>query len=168
MADFAHTLRVRFCEVDEYGFVWHGHYIAWFEVARVEMLREVGLTPRHLLEMGYLVPVVDLTLNCKRPVKSDARVTVLCTIEPAEKAMLTFHYRLVDSASGDLYATGLTSHVIMNDREKMLYLLPDRIAGPLEKIVKKYPAAPSTPDGNERPTKQGLNATQRSDERGQK
>lgn len=144
MAEFAHSLRVRFCEVDEYGFVWHGHYVAWFEAARIELMREVDLTPARLLGLGYLVPVVDLRMACKRPIRADGAVTVFCALEPTEKALLTFRYRIVDSASGETCATGSTSHVLMDRSEKLFYILPDEIRGPLERLIAKYPAIAST------------------------
>lgn len=150
MGELTHTLRVRFCEVDEYGFVWHGHYLAWFEAARVEMLREVGLTPARLLEMGYLVPVVDLQVNCKKPIKSDREVAIGCSIEPTEKALLTFRYRIVESASGETCVTGATTHVLMNRRETLLYLLPDEVRGPLDRLIAKYGAVASTAERQER------------------
>jgi acyl-CoA thioester hydrolase len=152
MGEFVYPLRVRFCEVDEYGFVWHGHYLAWFEAARVEMLREVDLTPARLLERGYLVPVVDIRIACKKPIKSDSEVAVFCSIEPTEKALLTFHYRLVEAASGETCATGSTTHVLMNRRETLLYLLPEEIREPLERLIAKYPAAASTGEKNGRPS----------------
>ena len=144
MAAFEHPIRVRFCEVDEYGFVWHGHYLAWFEAARIEMLREVDLTPRLLLEIGYLVPVFDLGMVCKKPIESDAAVTVHCSIKPTEKAMLTFHYNLIETETGETCVTGFTSHIVMNRDKKMLYFLPDEIRDPIERIMKKYPAPSST------------------------
>jgi len=150
MGEFTHTLRVRFCEVDAYGFVWHGHYLAWFEATRVEMLREVGLTPARLLEMGYLVPVVDLRISCRKPIKSDREVAICCSIEPTEKALLTFRYRIVESASAETCATGSTTHVLMNRNETFLYRLPDDIREPLDRLIAKYGAAMSTAEGNGR------------------
>ena len=150
MNEFIYNLRVRFCEVDEYGFVWHGHYLAWFEAARVEMLREVGLTPTFLLRHGYLVPVVEIGVICKKPIKSDSAIAVHCSIEPTEKALLAFHYRLVEPASGEIFATGSTSHVLMNRREKLLYILPEDIRKPLAQLIAKYPASPSTSEPDER------------------
>lgn len=147
MAEFAYGLRVRFCEVDEYGFVWHGHYLAWFEAARIEMLREVGLTPAELLGRGYLVPVVDLRVACKKPVKADSEVVVFCSMKPTEKALLTFCYRIVEKATGELCATASTTHVLMNRREKMLYLIPDGIREPLARLIARYPGDPSTEPG---------------------
>jgi len=126
--------------VDEYGFVWHGHYLAWFEAARIEMLREVNLTPGRLLDLGYLVPVVDVRLTCKRPVGRDAEVTVFCSVEPTEKALITFRCRIVDAASGELCASARSSHVLMNRRGTFLYRIPDEIAGPLRELIERYPA----------------------------
>ena len=144
VAEFSYHLRVRFCEVDEYGFVWHGHYLAWFEAARVEMLREVGLTPAHLLELGYLVPVVDVRIACKKPIKSDREITICCTLEPTEKALLTFHFRIVEAASGETCATATTAHVLMDRREKLLYVIPEKIREGLTKLIARYPAQVST------------------------
>jgi len=152
MAEFEYRLRVRFCEVDAYGFAWHGHYLAWLEAARIEMLREVQLTPARLLEQGYLVPVVDLQLGCKRPIRSDDALAILCSIEPAEKALLTFHYRILAAATGEICAMGRTAHVVMDRRETMLYFLPEPLLGPLRELMRKYPAGQSTDRAEARPT----------------
>ena len=52
-------IRVRYAETDAMGVAYHGHYFTWFEVARVELMRALGLRYRDLEAEGIYLPVVD-------------------------------------------------------------------------------------------------------------
>ncbi len=49
-------IRVRFNEVDSWGMVWHGHYIAWFEVGRMALLGKFQLLPQDFTQHGLHRP----------------------------------------------------------------------------------------------------------------
>ncbi len=58
---------VRFNEVDEWGTAWHGHYLAWFEAGRLALLRQFDLTPKQMVALGYIAPVIRLECDFKHP-----------------------------------------------------------------------------------------------------
>ena len=53
-------IRVRFYELDPYSHVNHAVYIQYFEAARIELLREAGLTLQGMLDDGVMIVVTDI------------------------------------------------------------------------------------------------------------
>ena len=60
-------IRVRYAETDQMGYVYYGHYAAYFEVARVEMLRSLGFSYKILEEEGLILPVLNFSIKYIRP-----------------------------------------------------------------------------------------------------
>ena len=83
------TIRVRYAETDQMGVVYHSNYLIWFEVGRVELMRE-------------------------HPAKYDELLTVRTRILEAKNRTLKFGYELLRQADQKLLATGHTIHVACN------------------------------------------------------
>ena len=64
-------VRVRYSETDQMGVVYHGNYIPFFEIGRVEWLRDKGISYKSLEENGIALPIVSMTLNYKKPARYD-------------------------------------------------------------------------------------------------
>lgn len=69
-------VRVRYAETDQMGVVYHGNYAQYFEMGRVEWLRNLGVSYRSMEESGIMLPVVSLTMNYKKPARYDDLLTV--------------------------------------------------------------------------------------------
>ena len=69
-------MRVRYSETDQMGVVYHGSYIPFFEMGRVEWLRNKGVSYKSLEESGIALPIVSMTLNYKKPARYDDLLTV--------------------------------------------------------------------------------------------
>lgn len=69
-------LRVRYSETDQMGVVYHGNYIPYFEIGRVEWLRDKGISYKWMEENGIALPIVSMTLNYKKPARYDELLTV--------------------------------------------------------------------------------------------
>jgi acyl-CoA thioester hydrolase len=115
-------LKVRFYEVDSYRVVWHGHYIAWFEVGRNDLAARFGLDPEQLKEIGLMAPVVDLRCAFKRAAAFGDEVVIQTTMERCETAKLTFRYMVMREK--DVLAEGSTTHVLTDLKGTMLYQIP--------------------------------------------
>lgn len=74
----SHTVevRVRYSETDQMGVVYHGNYIPYFEIGRVEWLRNKGVSYKSLEESGIALPIVSMTLNYKKSARYDDLLTV--------------------------------------------------------------------------------------------
>lgn len=69
-------VRVRYSETDQMGVVYHGNYIPYFEIGRVEWLRDKGVSYKLLEESGIALPIVSMHLNYKKPARYDDLLTV--------------------------------------------------------------------------------------------
>lgn len=70
------TLRVRYAETDQMGVVYHANYLNYFEVGRVEWLRNKGLSYKKLEEEGIGLPIANIQINYKKSAKYDDILTV--------------------------------------------------------------------------------------------
>lgn len=69
-------VRVRYGETDQMGVVYHGSYVPYFEIGRVEWLRNKGVSYKSLEESGVALPIVSMHLNYKKPARYDDLLTV--------------------------------------------------------------------------------------------
>jgi len=103
---------VRFNEVDEWGMAWYGHYMAWFEVGRLSLLRRFDLLPRQMVDLGYIAPVINLQCDFKNPVESSDRIVIRTTVAKSEVAALTFKFEILLKENRTLLAQGETTQVL--------------------------------------------------------
>lgn len=122
---------VRFNEVDEWGMAWHGHYVAWFEVGRMALLRRFDLLPKQMVELGYVAPVIRLTCDFKHPAGSGDVIIIRTTVVKPEIAALTFKFEVLFKPDRTLLAHGETTQVLLTTENKMIY----RVTGELEKRI---------------------------------
>ena len=117
-------IRVRFNEVDSWGMVWHGHYIAWFEAGRMALLRKFQLLPQDFTRMGYIAPVVDLKCSYKEPARLDEEIIIRTTVLKPTMAALIFQFEVLRKKDRKLLAAGEETQVLLTLDGKMLYYLP--------------------------------------------
>ena len=104
-------IRVRYAETDAMGVAYHGHYFTWFEVARVELMRALGLRYRDLEAEGIYLPVVDCRARFLAAARYDAPLQVRTAIMAATRAKIVFGYQVREpEASPALLACGQTTH----------------------------------------------------------
>ncbi len=136
------TVRVRYAETDQMGVVYHGNYFTWFEVGRVEFCRQLGFEYRQMeLEDDSFIVVAEAQCRYKRPARFDEVLVVRTQLSNSQRRTIRFKYEIVNQASGELVATGETTHVIC-----------DKLGRPksLPEKYRKYFAADHT-DGSAHP-----------------
>jgi len=69
-------VRVRYSETDQMGVVYHGSYVPYFEIGRVEWLRNRGISYKALEESGIALPIVSMHINYKKPARYDDLLVV--------------------------------------------------------------------------------------------
>ena len=75
-----HKVRVRYAETDQMNVVYHGNYAQYFEVGRVEAIRQLGLSYKDLEASGIIMPVIEWTAKFLRPAHYDDLLTVRTTL----------------------------------------------------------------------------------------
>ncbi len=86
------TLRVRYAETDRMGYVYYGNYAQYFEVARVESLRQLGFTYKKMEDDGIILPVAEYHIRYMKPAYYDDLLTIFTTITAMPAVRLQFEY----------------------------------------------------------------------------
>ena len=86
------SVRVRYGETDQMGYVYYGYYAMYYEVARVEALRRLGLTYREIEAMGIIMPVLENHSRYLQAGKYDELLRIVTTIKEKPSVRITFHY----------------------------------------------------------------------------
>jgi acyl-CoA thioester hydrolase len=97
--------RVRYSETDQMRVVYHGNYAQYFEVGRVEWLRNKGVSYKWMEENGIMLPVVSLTMNYKKPARYDELLTLKTILKKQTAVKIEFDYELYNEAN-ELLTTG--------------------------------------------------------------
>lgn len=121
-------LRVRYGETDQMGVCYYAEYFEWFEVARTEFLRNLGLPYTEFEKKGIFLPVKAAYCEYKSPVKYDDLVNI--KIELLEKGNSSVSFKYEITCQDRLVALGKTTHVFVDKNFK-----PNRIPPELEKSL---------------------------------
>ena len=107
------TVRVRYGETDQMGVVYYGVYAQYFEVGRVEALRELGMSYREMEDQGIMLPVIHMEANYHRSAKYDDLLTIETTIGKMPGVKISFDFR-VFNAQDELLTTGKVTLVFVS------------------------------------------------------
>ena len=116
-------IRVRYKDTDTMSVVYYGNYLTYFEVGRVEYLREKNL-PMSVVDKRIHMPVVEATVKYVKPAKLDDLLEVSSRVSERRRASFTFSYEIRNEA-GELVATGFTRHACWDPATSRMIALPD-------------------------------------------
>lgn len=106
-------LRVRYGETDQMGYVYYGNYAQFFEVGRVEWLRNLGVSYKKLEESGLILPVLKLNVNFLKPAMYDDLLTIITTLKKKPLVKIEFDFEIFNE-NRELLTTGYTSLAFIN------------------------------------------------------
>lgn len=118
----ATKVRVRYKDTDCMKVVYYGNYLTYFEVGRVEYLRQQGLAMSEV-ERRVHMPVVEATVRYVRPARLDDLLDVRCWISERRRASFRFAYEIRNEA-GEVVATGSTHHACWDPETGKMIAVP--------------------------------------------
>jgi len=119
-------LRVRYAETDQMGVVYHANHFIWFEIGRVELMRQLGFAYRDMeRDHGCFIPVVDARCRYKAPARYDDEIIVRTWLKNVRESVIHFGYKLIRAGDGEVLAEGETTHMILDAKMKATALPPD-------------------------------------------
>ncbi len=119
-------VRVRYSETDQMGVVYHGSYIPYFEIGRVEWLRNKGVSYKSLEESGIALPIVSMTLNYKKPARYDDLLTVTTKFKSYSSVKIEFDCE-IHSEQNELLTTAQFILVFVDTQTGRPIVPPDYI-----------------------------------------
>jgi acyl-CoA thioester hydrolase len=127
-------LRVRYAETDQMGVVYHSNHFVWFEIGRVELLRQLGFSYRDMESKDdRFIAVAEAKCRYRAPVRYDEEIVVRTEMLNVRDSVVHFGYELRRLDDGTLLAEGETTHIV-TDAEMKIAELP-------EKYLKAFRAA---------------------------
>jgi len=127
-------INVRYAETDQMGVVYHGNYLAWFEVGRTKLFKEVvGLSYKKIEADGYHLPVLEVAVKYRRPALYDDDLTIVTTMKEKPVMRLKLDYEVY---RGDtLLVTGSTTHAFI-DKQGRPVRPPPYVAARMNELFK--------------------------------
>lgn len=128
------NIRVRYGETDQMGFLYYGNYALYYEVGRVDMIRQLGITYKELEARGIIMPVVELKSKYIRPALYDDLITVKTILkELPTDHKISFHSELYNEKQ-ELLNIGTTTLVFLEAEARRKIAMPEV----LKKKLKGY------------------------------
>jgi acyl-CoA thioester hydrolase len=124
------TVRVRYAETDKMGYVYYGNYTHYYEVGRVEALRQLGTSYKEMEDSGVMLPVYTCTIKYLKPALYDDLLLIKTTIKELPLARITFDYEIYNE-KGELLNIGNTTLVFIDMKSNKPRPAPDAF---IEKI----------------------------------
>lgn len=111
-------LRARFAETDAMRVVHHTEYFVWFEVARTELLRTLGLPYTEIQRRGFHTPLVEAFANYRAPARYDDEVEVRIWPSKVGRSSIRLDYEVTKHPGKEILCTGHTVHVFIGSDGK--------------------------------------------------
>jgi acyl-CoA thioester hydrolase len=131
------SLRVRYAETDRMGYAYYGNYLQYYEVGRVEALRQLGMSYRTMEDQGVMLPVYTCNVKYIKPAFYDDLLIIRTTVPEIPKARILFQYDIFNEA-GELINKGETTLVFISTATNKPCGAPKAF---LEKISGYFPAS---------------------------
>jgi len=114
-------IRVRYGETDRMGYVYYGNYASYFEVARVEMLRSMGISYKKLEEDGVMLPVLEFKIKYFKPAYYDDELSIKIRVKKMPSVRIHFEYETYNQ-----------ENVLLNKAETTLVFVDIKTGKPCE------------------------------------
>jgi len=120
------TVRVRYAETDQMGVVYYGNYYIYFEIGRVEYMRQRGVAYKEMEQHDdTFIVVAESNCRYRRPARYDDVLRIRTRVVTLRRRTIRFAYEILNDASAEVLATGETLHVIC-DRQGRPKSLPEK------------------------------------------
>jgi acyl-CoA thioester hydrolase len=127
-------MRVRYADTDAMGVAYHGNYLAFFEVGRVDALRQIGADYARVVSQGLQLVVVEASVNYVKPSHFDDVLLVATRASEIGRARFAFTYQVTLEADGALIATGQTRHACVDAARLRPVRLPAWLVDDLRRL----------------------------------
>lgn len=94
MHPFISKIRVSYCDTDQMGIVHHSNYLKYYETARWNLFRHLGIPYKEIEETGLLLPVVNVQMQFIKPAFYDEELIIETSVTAIKGAKILLEYKL--------------------------------------------------------------------------
>jgi len=118
MYQYDTKVRIRYSETDQMGYVYYGNYAAFYEIGRVEALRDLGTTYKSLEDIGIMMPVLEVNAKYYKPALYDDLITIRTIIKELPRARIIFEHQLFNEKDTLLHEAKTTLTFIKKENHR--------------------------------------------------
>lgn len=111
---------VNYYETDKMAIVHHSNYIRWFEEARLDFMDQIGINYREFEKTGIIIPVVDVSCKYLISARYDDTMAIRAILTQFTGVRMAFRYEVRFRDTGELAATGTSTHCFLDENHKPL------------------------------------------------
>ena len=115
-SSFIYHVRVRFADTDQMGIVYHARYFEWFEAARTEMIRSMGMSYKELEKSGISLPVIEAFCRYRMPVKYDEHIRIKSVLMEVTRSRIRIGYYVMGEKEDSVRVFGYTVHCFIGSK----------------------------------------------------
>jgi len=127
-----HSLRVRYGETDPMKYVYYGNYAEYFEVARVELFRSIGMSYEAIEKRGIWLPVSEYKIKYLKPAYYDEILEIHTFIKNVPGVRITFDYEIFNESKQKITEASTTLYFMDAEKKKPIKC-PDFLMELIEK-----------------------------------
>lgn len=129
------THRVYYADTDAYGVVWHGTYLRWMEMGRVELCDKLGLDLVELKKQDIAIPVTNMNVRYKASAKLDDRIVIETQIAKVSPVTITFAQTIKNAQTGQVFIIADFETVAVNNNGKIYRRMPEILKNAFEGAI---------------------------------
>lgn len=126
MVSFESSIRTRYCETDQMGYVHHGNYAKYYEIGRTDLMREIGFAYDRLEKSGIIMPVISMNCRFIAPAFYDELLTVKTIVKEIPVTRATFYYEIYNKEQ-KMINKGDTVLVFVDKTKRKPVRIPDAL-----------------------------------------
>lgn len=127
--------KVYYSDTDAYGVVWHGSYLKWLEMGRVELCEKMGHNLIELQNQSIVLPVVNLNVQYKSSAKLNDEIIIETRIQKFNSLCVTFQQKISDKQTGKTFIEALIDVVAIDNNGKLYRKMPQVLIDSFEKSL---------------------------------
>lgn len=129
--------KVYYSDTDAYGVVWHGSYLRWLEMGRVELCEMIGHNLIELQNNNIALPVVNINVRYKSSAKLNDEMVIETFIQKFNSLSVTFEQKILNKITGKLFLEATVDVVAIDNNGKLYRKMPQILVDAFEKAVKE-------------------------------
>lgn len=127
--------KVYYSDTDAYGVVWHGSYLRWLEMGRVELCEKMGYTLIELQTQNITLPVVNLNVRYKSSAKLNDEMIIETSIQKFNPLSVTFKQSIINKETGKTFIEALIDVVAVDNNGKLYRKMPKILLNIFEQAI---------------------------------
>jgi acyl-CoA thioester hydrolase len=124
--------RVAFSDTDAQGIVYYGRYLPYFDMARVEYLRELGLLETRPREHEFVMRA--LSVDYLAPARFDDAIEIFVRVSRVGRSSTTWEFAAHQVAGGELLVTSSQTMVLIDVAERRPVTVPEEFRATVQEL----------------------------------